>query len=369
MTRIPYLPLKAINARQHAALLAAANAVIASGRYLRGDHVSQFEAAFAAYVGTVACVGVGNGLDALTLTLMAMRQLDGWAEGDEVVVPAMTFIATAEAVDRAGLRPVFCDVDANALIDVAEAERAITARTRAIIAVHLYGHIANMDALRTLAHSKGLKVIEDAAQAHGAKAADGHCAGSLGDAAAFSFYPGKNLGALGDGGAVTTDDETLAARIRILANYGAASKYHHDYLGLNSRLDELQAAFLTVRLQLLDADNAHRRHIASAYSNGIRQDGVRLPYGGDTAASVFHIYPLFTARRDALQAHLAAAGIETLIHYPLPLHRQRAYAAHAAERFPMAERLAAEELSLPISPILTETEATYIANTINAFSL
>ena len=223
MTRIPYLPLKAINARQHATLLAAANAVIASGRYLRGDHVSQFEAAFAAYVGTAACVGVGNGLDALTLTLMAMRQLDGWAEGDEVVVPAMTFIATAEAVDRAGLRPVFCDVDANALIDIAEAERAITARTRAIIAVHLYGHIANMDALRTLAHSKGLKVIEDAAQAHGAKVADGHCAGSLGDAAAFSFYPGKNLGALGDGGAVTTDDETLAARIRILANYGAAS--------------------------------------------------------------------------------------------------------------------------------------------------
>lgn len=366
MKFIPFLPLNAIIARQHDALLAAADDVLCSGHYLHGEQTAAFEQEFAAYVGATHCVGVGNGLDALTLALMAMKQLEGWDDADEVILPAMTFIATAQAVSRAGLRPVFCDVSEDALIDVAAAERLITPRTRALLPVHLYGRVADMDALQALANRYNLKILEDAAQAHGATTPDGRRAGSLGTAAAFSFYPGKNLGALGDGGAVTTSDERLAERVRTLANYGASRKYHHDFLGLNSRLDELQAAFLRRRLTLLEADNAHRRHVAQLYNALITSPAVVKPYGGDLG-SVFHIYPLRCNARDALQAHLAAHGIETLIHYPLAVHQQRAYADHNAEHFPMSERIAATELSLPISPVLTDDEARCVAEGVNSF--
>lgn len=361
---ISFLPLSKIVARQHEALLAAADDVLRSGRYLHGEQTAAFEREFAAYVGTSHCVGVGNGLDALTLALVAMKQLDDWADGDEVILPAMTFIATAGAVSRARLRPVFCDVGKDFLINVSEAERLITPRTRVLLPVHLYGRVANVAALQVLAHRHGLRLLEDAAQAHGATTADGRRAGSLGDAAAFSFYPGKNLGALGDGGAVTTSDDALAERVRILANYGAAHKYHHDFLGLNSRLDELQAAFLRRRLTLLDADNIHRRHVAKIYNETIAHPNVTIPYGGNLH-SVFHIYPLQCTRRDALQAHLATHGVETLIHYPIAVHQQRAYAAYNGQHFPIAERIAATELSLPISPLLTDEEAHYVATAVN----
>lgn len=364
MKLIPFLPLGEIIARQHDDLLAAADDVLRSGHYLRGEQTAAFEQEFADYVGASYCVGVGNGLDALTLALLAMKQLEGWSDADEVIVPAMTFIATAQAVSRAGLHPVFCDVNDDALIDVVAAERLITPRTRALLPVHLYGRVADMESLQSLAHRHKLKILEDAAQAHGAKATDGQRAGSLGTAAAFSFYPGKNLGAIGDGGAVTTNDERLAERVRVLANYGAACKYHHDFLGLNSRLDELQAAFLRRRLTLLETDNAHRCHVAQLYNELITSPAVTKPYGGNLD-SVFHIYPLHCSDRDALQSHLAAHGIETLIHYPLAVHQQQAYADHNAEHFPVAERIAATELSLPISPILTDAEAHYVAEAVN----
>lgn len=364
---ISFLPLGQIIARQHDALLAAADGVLRSGYYLHGGETKAFEREFADYVGVDCCVGVGNGLDALTLALMAMKQLGGWADGDEVILPAMTFIATAEAVSRAKLRPVFCDVGEDFLLNVSEVEPLITSRTRALLPVHLYGRVADMEALKALARRHSLKILEDAAQAHGATTADGRRAGSLGDAAAFSFYPGKNLGALGDGGAVTTSDEALAERVRVLANYGASCKYHHDFRGLNSRLDELQAAFLRRRLPLLDDDNAHRRHVAQIYNETIKHADMKTPYGGDLS-SVFHIYPVLCADRNAMQAHLAARGVETLVHYPLAVHQQQAYADYNAQSFPVAERIAATELSLPMSPLLTDDEARYVAEAINKLS-
>lgn len=368
MNHIPFLDLRAINARQHDALKAVAEEVLLSGWYLNGARSKDFEAAFAHFVGAAYCVGVGNGLDALTLILLAMKQLNNWQDEDEVLVPAFTFIATAQAVSRAGLRPVFVDVNTDALIDTKLVAAQITDRTRAILPVHLYGKVADMDALKTLGTQYNLKIIEDAAQAHGAKYGNRN-AGNIGDAAAFSFYPGKNLGALGDGGAVTTNDKQLAERVRMLANYGARQKYHHDFLGLNSRLDEVQAAFLQVKLSNLEADNARRQVVASIYSKGIKHPEIRIPYGGETAESVFHIYPIRTVHRDALKQYLADNGIETLIHYPIAVPQQKAYNESNCLAFPEAQATAAEELSLPIGPTISDEEVQYIVNTINRFRL
>lgn len=365
---VPFLDLKAVNARFASALAVAGRDVLRSGWYIYGTQCQAFEQEFSRYVGTACCVGTANGLDALTLILQAMKLKEGWSDGAEVIVPAFTFIATAEAVNRAGLTPVFCDVDENFTLDVRNAESLVTPHTCALLPVHLYGHMADMPALLALARRRGLKVVEDAAQAHGATL-DGRKAGSWGDAAAFSFYPGKNLGALGDAGAVTTDDEALAGLIRMLGNYGARKKYYHEVLGANSRLDELQAACLRVKLPALDRDNRRRQAIARIYAESIRHPDIRLPYAGDADASVFHIYPIRTPRRAELQSYLSRAGIGTLIHYPLPLHRQAAYASYHALSFPHAEQAAAEELSLPISPVLTDEEADYVATTLNHFSL
>ncbi len=363
MYTIPYLPLQALNGRQAEALTATATEVVRSGWYLRGERTAAFEAAFARYTRRAHCVGTANGMDALTLLLMALKAREGWADGDEVIVPALTFVATAEAVERAGLTPVFADIDATFVMSPAEAARRISTRTRALLPVHLYGAAADMPALLALAQEHGLAVVEDAAQAHGLQSdAEAH-----GIAAAYSFYPGKNLGALGDGGAVCTDDADLAQRIRCMANYGAEQKYRHVCSGLNSRLDEIQAAFLSVKLPLLDADNARRRQIAARYAAGIRSPHVSLPYGGRTDHSVFHIYPLCTPHREALRAHLATQGIETLIHYPLALHQQPLYARHHAERYPEAERVAATEVSLPLHPLLTDQEADHIIESVNSF--
>lgn len=368
MTNIPFLSLKDVNARQHDELLAAMDDVLRSGYYLNGSRLAAFEQSFARYVGATYCVGVGNGLDALTLILMAMKQAGRWADGDEVIVPALTFVATAEAVVRAKLQPVFADVDEDFLLSPTEAERRVTPRTRALLPVHLYGKMADISGLRQIANRHGLRLIEDAAQAHGA-ARSGMKAGSAADAAAFSFYPGKNLGALGDGGAVCTNDTQLAERVRTLANYGAVKKYHHEYHGLNSRLDELQAALLSVKLRYLDADNARRREIAAIYNSEIRNDLVCVPYGGDASGSVFHIYPLQSLHRDALQAHLASEGIGTLIHYPVIIPQQPTFATDAGSEYPVAAAAANGELSLPISPTLTDEAARRVVNTINHFAL
>ena len=367
---IPYLPLHQISATYEPALSEAALRVIRSGHYLLGPETEAFEKEFAAYIGVAHCVGVGNGLDALTLALQAMSRLYDWPAGSEVIVPDMTFIATAEAVVRAGLVPVAADVDSHALLTAETAEKVLTPRTRAVVPVHLYGCGSCAAELANWAADHGLVMLEDAAQAHGASCGE-RKAGAWGKAAAFSFYPGKNLGALGDGGAVVTDDTELAGQVRMLANYGAKRKYFHEAPGSNSRLDELQAAMLRIKLRRLDADNAQRRRVARAYAEGIRSEAVALPYDGDTTQSVFHIYPLRCPQRDALAHHLAQQGIQTLIHYPFTLSGQPALAPFLSLRKPTspswAETWAREELSLPIHPLLTPEETDLICQTVNQF--
>lgn len=370
--RIPYIDLKKITASFDPELSAAVTETLRSGWYLTGSQTAAFEEEYAAFCGVGHCVSVGNGLDALTLIFKAMRILWKWKEGDEVIVPAFTFIATAEAVDRAGLRPVFCDVAEDFLMDVDKIEHLVTSNTRAILPVHLYGRMCDMKTISRISQRHEIVVVEDAAQAHGALF-EGKRAGSWGHAAAFSFYPGKNLGALGDAGAVTTGDAELASMVRCLANYGSRHKYHHDYLGVNSRMDEIQAAVLRVKLRHLDADNCRRREIATEYMGGIRTPYATLPYQGeeeiDWISNVFHIFPLLTEYREQLQAHLASQGIDTIIHYPLPVHKQKAYAEYNGQRFENAETYSRQELSLPISPVLTGDEVSYIINAINKFDL
>ena len=365
---VPFLDLQKITESFEPQLSQAVNQVVTSGWYLNGEQNQYFEKEFSQYIGTDFCVGVGNGLDALTLILTAMKELYHWQDQDEVIVPALTFIATAEAISRAGLRPVFCEVNEDFLLSTAHLPALITQATRAIVPVHLYGKVCDMVKIREIATTAHLKVIEDAAQAHGASL-NGIKAGNWGDAAGFSFYPGKNLGALGDGGAVTTCDPELASYVRKLANYGAEKKYHHEVLGCNSRLDEIQAAVLRVKLPRLDEDNRRRRAIAAIYSAEIKNPALRIPYQGDTTESVFHIYPIRTRNREALQSYLHQEGIETLIHYPIAVHQQTAYRQFNQQIFPMAENLAAEELSLPMSPLLTPEEALYIVEKINLYNL
>ena len=363
---IPYYDLQQISASFEPQLSQRIQAVVAGGRYLHGEELAAFERDFARYVGARHCIGVANGLDALTLVLMAWKRLKGWGDGDEVCVPALTFVATAEAVNRAGLRPVFCDVGKDFVMTAQTLLPHLTPQTRAVIPVHLYGHPCPMDGINALASSRGIMVLEDAAQAHGASTG-GHKTGSMGHAAAFSMYPGKNLGALGDGGCVTTDDEELAQTVRMFANYGAQQKYVHRVQGINSRLSEIQAAALNVKLPRLDADNARRRNVARFYNTHIVNPLVRLPYEGRVAQSVFHIYPVLCRRRDKLQQYLQERGIETLIHYPIPVHKQEAYAAYNAQSYPVAELVAREVLSLPITQFLTEEELHYIVSAVNAF--
>lgn len=364
--KVPFLDIADITRSFEPQLSEAVSSTIASGWYINGRRVNDFEERFARYVGMRNCVGVGNGLDALSLALMALKQLEGWNEEDEIIVPAFTFIATAEAVVRAGLRPVFCDIDENFLLSPSEVEAVITKRTRALLPVHLYGRRADMEALQDIARKHGLKIVEDAAQAHGSRS----CA-EVDDlicrAVAYSFYPGKNLGALGDGGAVVTNDEDLAVRIRMLANYGAVHKYRHELNGVNSRLDEIQAAVLAVKIERLDTDNDRRRRIAAIYSERIKNPYTTIPYGGNVLKSVFHIYPVLTPFREALQEYLRYAGIDTLVHYPIPLHHQKAFKAYRHLSFPRAEAVADCELSLPISPVMTDEQASYVVEKINQF--
>lgn len=354
---IEFLDLKRINAAHEPAIRAAVDRVLASGWYVLGAENEAFEAEFAAYCEAPHCVAVANGLDALHLVLRAW----GVGAGDEVIVPSHTFIATWLAATQTGATLVPVEPDARTgNLDATRLEAAITPRTKAIVPVHLYGQPADMTAIMAVADRHGLKVLEDAAQAHGARHR-GRRTGSLGHAAAFSFYPGKNLGALGDGGAIVTADGALAARLRELRNYGSAVKYRHDLQGVNSRLDELQAAVLRAKLPHLDAENAHRRAFAARLTAALQGLPIGLPAVQAGHEPVWHLYVIRTPARDALQAALKARGVASLVHYPTACHRQRAYAGTAWPALPLAEAWAREVLSLPIGPHLALEDAERIA--------
>jgi len=364
VSTLPFLDLKAINAAQRAELVQAFERVLDSGWYVLGQEVAAFESEYAQWCGAGHAVGVANGLDALVLTLRAL----GIGPGDEVIVPSNTYIATWLAVSAVGARPVPVEPDAASFnLDPARIEVAITPRTRAVMPVHLYGQACDMAAILAIARRRGLRVVEDGAQAHGARWA-GRRLGAHGDAVAWSFYPGKNLGALGDGGAVTTDDATLAERIRVLRNYGSRVKYHNEVIGTNSRLDELQAALLRVKLRSLDAGNARRGEIAAQYGAGLRGPGLQLPRAAAAADPVWHLYVVRHPQRDRLAAALAAAGIGTVIHYPVAPHLQPAYAAlgWGPGSLLLSETLHREVLSLPIGPTQTDAQTATVIGAVNA---
>ena len=339
--------------------------VFASSWYIKGAEDEAFEKAFAEYCGTEYCIGTGNGLDALMLPLKAL----GIGPGDEVIVPSNTYIATALAVTYAGALPVFVEPDIRTFnIDPSKIEAKITEKTRAIMPVHLYGQACEMDPIMALAQKYKLFVIEDCAQAHGATY-KGRKVGTFGDAAGFSFYPGKNLGALGDAGAVVTNDPVLAEKLRALGNYGSDYKYHHIYKGNNSRLDELQAAFLSVKLPHLDRMNAERRRIAGRYLAEINNPKVVLPYVAEDMEPVWHIFGVRCSERDALESFLKEKGIGTNKHYPIPMHLQECYKdlGISKGKLPVAEEISATELSLPMYYGMTEEEISYVISAVNSF--
>jgi len=359
-----YLDLKAINKPyEHAA-----DEVLQSGWYLKGEATRRFEQHYAEYIGTRHCIGCGNGLDALTLIFRAYLEMGVLHEGDEVIVPANTYIASILSITENRLTPILVEPDINTLqIDDRLIEQAITPRTRALMIVHLYGRCAYTDRIGELCQQYNLKLIEDNAQAHGCKAPQppkGGVTGSLGSAAAHSFYPTKNLGAFGDAGAVTTNDDELAAMIRTLGNYGSSRKYVFDYLGRNSRMDELQAAILDAKLKDLDAANQRRKEIAAIYINKVNNPLITIPQSDRD--SVYHIFPVLSPRRDQLKQYLAQNGVETEIHYPIPPHQQRCYNSLHSQ-FPITERIHREELSLPCHQAMTNEEASHVADLLNAF--
>ncbi|MDQ3799384.1 MAG: DegT/DnrJ/EryC1/StrS family aminotransferase [Acidobacteriota bacterium] len=364
--KVPFLDLKAVYAEIKDELDASYARVMDSGWYILGAEVEAFESEFAAYCGARHCIGVANGLDALHLILRGY----GIGEGDEVIVPANTYIATWLAVSYAGATPVAVEPDGETYnLDPQRIEAAITPRTRAIMPVHLYGQPAEMDSINEIAQKHNLKVVEDAAQAQGARYKN-RLTGSLSDAAGFSFYPGKNLGAFGDAGAVVTNDDELADAVKLLRNYGSRVKYHNEVKGFNSRLDPLQAAFLSVKLKHLDEWNARRQKIARKYIEALSGcSKIVLPVLQEEAESVWHLFVIQCAERDALQNFLKERGVETLIHYPVPPHLSEAYGQDFAEKpdFPVTERLADTVLSIPISPHLTESEQDFTIETLKEF--
>lgn len=360
--KIPFLELTRLHQEIHEPLQTAFNRVLDSGHFIMGPELEAFEAEFAEYCGVKHCLGVGNGLDAIHLLLRAYKI----GPGDEVIVPSNTFIATWLAVSQCGATPVPVEpqIDTHN-IDPDLIASAITPRTRAILAVHLYGQTADMDRINAIAERYNLIVIEDAAQAHGAEY-KGRRVGSLGKAAATSFYPGKNLGALGDGGAVLTDDDGIAAEVKQLRNYGSSVKYQHDTAGYNSRLDEMQAAFLRVKLKHINDWNARRQKIAQHYSNGLCHADIIRPVVPAWATPVWHLYVIRSQQRDKLKAHLEQHGVSTVIHYPIAPHLQRCYAEYAKHTLPIAKTLSSEVLSLPISPTTSIEEAQYVIERITA---
>lgn len=364
---IKFLDLQKVNAQYADELKGAAAAVIDSGWYLTGSQVAQFEESLSSYIGVQYAIGVANGLDALRLILKAYMELGFMKEGDEIIVPANTYIATLLAITDNRLVPVLVEPDIdNYNLDISLVEQYITDRTRAIMVVHLYGKVCWDEQIQLVARTHNLKIIEDNAQAIGA-IWQGKRSGSLGDAAGFSFYPGKNLGALGDAGAVTTNDPQLAEVVRSIANYGSKIKYLNEYQGLNSRLDEMQAAFLNIKLKYIDAENRRRREIAREYCEKIQHPDIVLPgsavelFSASSGPShVWHVFVIRTSNRGKLQDHFTANGVQTLIHYPIPPHRQQAYKELNFLNFPLTEKIHTEVLSLPISPVMSQQEVDFV---------
>lgn len=368
MKRVDFLSLQGINARFTEQFNSAFAEINASGWYINGKFVKKFEAEFAQYCHAEFCASVANGLDALELILKSYLQLGLLAKGDEVIVPANTFIATILSVSNVGLIPRLVEPDPVTFnLSSANLQSHLTNKTKAIIGVHLYGQLFDLNIVK-FAKENNLLLIEDAAQAHGASS-DGLVAGSIGDAAAFSFYPGKNLGALGDGGAVTTNNKKVYEMIKMISNYGSSAKYVHDVIGQNSRLDEIQAALLSIKLKALNADNSRRQKIANLYSEKIHSKFLELPaFDKNSNSHVFHLYVVLSPERDRLKNYLSEKGIETLIHYPIPPHRQKAYQGILEGNYPITDKIHEQCLSLPISPILTDEEINYVISTINSFN-
>ena len=366
---IPFLDLKAINARHAEELKAAATRVIDSGWYVLGEEVKAFEAEFAAWTGSPHCVGTSDGLSALILVLRGWKELGLLKDGDGVAVPANTYIASILAITENRLRPVLVEPDEDTFnLGAKKLAAALTPDVKAVLAVHLYGQLADMPAIAQLCRERGLLLLEDAAQSHGAHIG-GIKAGAWGDAAAFSFYPTKNLGALGDAGALTCKDARLAEMVRALRNYGSHAKYQNIVQGPNDRLDELQAAFLRVKLQHLDADNAHRRAIALRYRNEIKNPAVRLPsVRASEDSHVWHLFVVRVADRAAFQQRLLDQGVHTAIHYPIPPHKQAAYAKELGHlSFPLTEAIHREVVSLPMSPVMTDTQVSVVVAAVEAY--
>lgn len=364
---IKYLDLQRVTVMHATEIHEAVNRIVDGGWYLQGEETRAFEAEYAQYIGTRHCIGCGNGLDALTLILRAYKELGVMQEGDEIIVPANTYIATILAITENGLRPVLVEPCIDTFqIDDTLINQAVTERTRAIIIVHLYGRCAYTEKIANVCRQYNLKLIEDNAQAHGCMYENRHT-GSLGDAAGHSFYPGKNLGALGDAGAVTTNDDELADTIRSIANYGSKRKYIFDYKGRNSRIDEMQAAILRIKLQYLDIDNTRRKEIAMKYISSVKNPRLTLPSQDYCEHSVHHIFPILCAERDRLQQYLAEHGVQTLIHYPIPPHKQTCYKDMTGLSLPITERIHREELSLPLNQTMTDEEVEYVIKVLGKF--
>lgn len=362
---INFLNLQQVNNRFRSEIIDVINNILDSGWYLQGEYNKEFSKNFAQYCQSKFCVGVANGLDALNLIIKAY----GFGSGDEIIVPANTFIATILAISENGCTPVFVEPDINTYCINAELiEEKITSKTKAIMVVHLYGQAAPMEKIWALAKKYNLKIIEDAAQAHGAMY-KGKKVGSLGDAAAFSFYPGKNLGALGDAGGVTTCDESLFKKVCAIANYGSDYKYHHIYKGVNSRLDEIQAAILNIKLKFLDSDNQRRREISKCYRTNIKNELITLPTTYDEESHVWHLFVVRTQYREEFLKYLEQNGVQTNIHYPTPPHKQGAYSEYSSLSLPITEKIHKEVVSLPISPIMTDEEMKRLVDIVNQWKI
>lgn len=365
---IRFLDLHKVNSRFQNAFDAELNAAVTRSSFILGERVAQFESEFAAYCGTKHCIGTANGLDALTLILKGYIQVGRLNEGDKVIVPANTFIATILSVVHAGLIPVFAEPDANSFnLDIENIKKVYTEDVKAIIVVHLYGQLADMSPITAFTDSNNLLLIEDAAQAHGAETIDGIKAGNLSDAAAFSFYPSKNLGALGDGGCATTNDDQLERQIRLLHNYGSEQKYVNEVVGFNSRLDEIQAAFLSVKLKYLDQDNEARRDIAKRYLSEINNPKINLPNYDTSKNHVFYVFVVKVEERDVFCSHLDKNEVQWLIHYPIPPHQQKALKMYNHLQLPVTERLHKEVVSIPLSPVMTDAEVAKVIETLNTY--
>lgn len=365
---IKFLDLQTINEPYREDFEMSLDEIMDSGWVLMGSNVSAFEKEFAKYCGAKHCIGVANGLDAITIILQGYKQLGLLKDGDEIIVPSNTYIATVLGVHHAGLSPVLVEPDEQTFnLSLERVVEALTEKTKAIFTVHLYGQLCNMEGLLALSKKHNLLLFDDVAQAHGAEMKDGRKAGTIADASAFSFYPGKNLGALGDGGAITTNSDELAAAITAFRNYGSQQKYYNIYKGVNSRLDELQAAFLRHKLRNLEADNEKRRDIAKIYLEGITNPNVKLPYYSGTADHVFHLFVVRVKKREAFIDHLAAKGIQTVIHYPVPPHKQEAFKEWSHLSFPISETIHDEVVSLPISPVMTIDDVDVVITAVNSY--